>query len=43
MLNQITSFGYAGANQGFLERGFICIMVCLEGGGVAVLILSRFS
>ena len=33
MLNQITIFGHAGADPGFLERGFICIMVCVGGGG----------
>ena len=29
----------SGADQGFLERGFICIKVC----GVALVILSHFS
>ena len=30
----------AGADPGFLERGFICIKVCVR---VALLILSHFS
>ena len=35
----------AGADPGFLERGFICIDACVCGGGgdLAMLILSNFS
>ena len=35
----------AGADPGFLEKGFICIKMCvcvLGGGGVVLLILSHF-
>ena len=33
---------YAGADPGFLERGFIYIKVCV-GWGFALLILSHFA
>ena len=36
---------FSGADPGFLEKGFICIKVCVcvGGGGFDLVILSHFA